>query len=69
MLVPAGDAYALARAVHRLRDDPTRAKRLAATDSERVAGYTAAAVAARYRRWYAEIGAHMTGLSQGDRAK
>lgn len=69
LLVPSGDAYALARAVRRLRADPALARRLAAAGRERVAGYTAAAMAARYRRWYAEIGAHMTGLSQEDRAK
>lgn len=69
LLVPPGDAYALAQAVQRLRADPALARQLAAAGRERVAGYTAAAMAARYRRWYAAIGARMAGLSQGEPAK
>ncbi len=66
LLVPPGDAYALASAVQRLRADPVLAERLAAAGRERVAGYTAAAMAERYRRWYADIGADVAGLSQED---
>ncbi|HET7313111.1 glycosyltransferase family 4 protein [Salinisphaera sp.] len=69
LLVPPGDAYALAFAVQRLRDDPALAQRLAAAARARVAGYTAAAMAGRYRRWYAEIGADVAGLSQEDRLR
>lgn len=63
LLVPAGDGYALAAAVQRLRDEPELAGRLAAAGRERVAGYTAAAMATRYRRWYADRGARVAGLS------
>lgn len=66
LLVPPGDAHALAFAVQHLRADPMLAERLAAAGRERVAGYTAAAMAERYRRWYADIGADVADLSQGD---
>ncbi len=69
LLVPPGDAYALALAVQRLRDDPELARRLAAVGRQRVAGYTAAAMAERYRRWYADVGADVAGLSQGNASR
>ncbi|MDA3919167.1 MAG: glycosyltransferase [Salinisphaera sp.] len=56
LLVPPRDPAALAAALARLRADPVLATRLGETGRQRVAGYTAAAMAHRYLRWYETFG-------------
>jgi glycosyltransferase involved in cell wall biosynthesis len=52
VLVPAGDAPALAAALQRLMDDPALRARLGASGRERVPMFTAAAVVPRYEAAY-----------------
>jgi glycosyltransferase involved in cell wall biosynthesis len=52
VLVPAGDAPALAAALQRLMDDPALRERLGASGRERVPMFTAAAVVPRYEAAY-----------------
>ena len=56
LVVPAGDADALATALRRLHGDPGLAARLGAAARERVAGYTFGAWAAGMRRGLAAVG-------------
>ncbi|RJS94695.1 glycosyltransferase family 4 protein [Salinisphaera sp. Q1T1-3] len=60
LLVPPDDPAALAAALRRLRNDPALAARLASAGRERVARYTVAAMAERYRALYAELGVAAT---------
>ena len=60
LVVPAGDAHALAAAIGRLRDDPALRERLGAQAREDVAPYTQVAWAEGVSRALAAVGASRT---------
>ena len=65
LVVPAGDAKALARAIRRLHDDPGLRARLGAQGHQDVAAYTQAAWARGMAQALAEVGVSRSETDRG----